>query len=77
MGKLDGKVAIVTGAGAWPGGAYSRRLAGSGVKTAGTDLNLKSYAEFEAEAEDMTAATAVMGQGGWSFRVGGPWQPLG
>jgi hypothetical protein len=59
------------------GRAYSRQLAGSGVKIAGTDLNLKSYAEFEAEAEDMTAVT---GQGAsllHDFRVGGPWQPLG
>jgi 3-oxoacyl-[acyl-carrier protein] reductase len=59
MGKLDGKVAIVTGAGRGLGRAYARRLAGLGAKIAVTDLNLKSYAEFEAEAKDMTADSTV------------------
>jgi 3-oxoacyl-[acyl-carrier protein] reductase len=55
MGKLDGKVAIVTGAGRGLGRAYALRLAGLGAKVAVTDINLKSYAEFEAEAKAMTA----------------------
>ena len=59
MGKLDGKVAIVTGAGRGLGRAYARRLAGLGAKIAVTDLNLKSYAEFEAEAKEMTADSTV------------------
>ena len=59
MGKLDGKVAIVTGAGRGLGRAYARRLAGLGAKIAVTDLNLKSYVEFEAEAKDMTAESTV------------------
>src|SRR5215218_5531216 len=59
MGKLDGKVAIVTGAGRGLGRAYARRLAGLGAKIAVTDLNLKSYAEFEAEAQAMTADSTV------------------
>jgi len=59
MGKLDGKVAIVTGAARGLGRAYARRLAGLGAKIAVTDLNLKSYEEFEAEAKAMTAESTV------------------
>ena len=42
MGKLDGKVAIVTGGGRGLGRAYARRLASLGAKIALCDLNLKS-----------------------------------
>lgn len=59
MGQLDGKVAIVTGAGRGLGRAYARRLAGLGARVAVADLNLRSYAEFEAEAKDMTADSTV------------------
>ena len=59
MGKLDGKVAIVTGAGRGLGRAYARRLAGLGAKIAVTDINLKSYAEVDAEAKAMTADSTV------------------
>ena len=59
MGKLDGKVAIVTGAARGLGRAYAKRLAGLGAKVAVADLNLRSYAEFEAEAKDMTADSTV------------------
>ena len=59
MGKLDGKVAIVTGAARGLGRAYARRLAGLGAKVAITDLDLKSYREFDAEAKAMTAETTV------------------
>ncbi len=59
MGKLDGQVAIVTGGGRGLGRAYARRLAGLGAKVAITDLNLKSYQEFEAEAKAMTAESTV------------------
>lgn len=59
MGKLDGKVAIVTGAGRGLGRAYARRLAGLGAKVAVTDVNLKSFEEFEAEAKTMTAESTV------------------
>jgi 3-oxoacyl-[acyl-carrier protein] reductase len=59
MGKLDGKVAIVTGAARGLGRAYAKRLAGLGAKVAVTDLNLRSYEEFEAEAKDMTADSTV------------------
>jgi 3-oxoacyl-[acyl-carrier protein] reductase len=59
MGKLDGKVAIVTGAARGLGRAYAKRLAGLGAKIAVADLDLKSYREFDAEAKDMTAETTV------------------
>src|ERR1700730_1502690 len=59
MGKLDGKVAIVTGAARGLGRAYAKRLAGLGARVAGADLSLKSYEEFEAEAEDMAAESTV------------------
>ena len=59
MRKLDGKVAILTGAARGLGRAYAKRLAGLGAKVAVADLNLRSYEEFEAEAKDMTADTTV------------------
>jgi len=59
MGKLDGKVAIVTGAARGLGRAYAKRLAGLGAKVAVADLNLHSYEEFEAEAKDMTGESTV------------------
>jgi NAD(P)-dependent dehydrogenase (short-subunit alcohol dehydrogenase family) len=59
LGKLDGKVAIVTGAARGLGRAYAKRLAGLGAKVAVADLNLRSYEEFEAEAKDMTADSTV------------------
>jgi hypothetical protein len=59
MGKLDGKVAIVTGAARGLGRGYAKRLAGLGAKVAVADLNLHSYEEFEAEAKDMTADSTV------------------
>src|SRR3977135_1523599 len=59
MGKLDGKVAIVTGAARGLGRAYARRLAGLGAKVAVGDLNLRSYGAFDAEAKDMTADSTV------------------
>ncbi len=59
MGKLGGQVAIVTGAARGLGRAYAKRLAGLGAKVAVADLNLHSYKEFEAEAQDMTADNTV------------------
>jgi 3-oxoacyl-[acyl-carrier protein] reductase len=59
MGKLDGKVAIVTGGARGLGRAYAHRLASLGAKVAVTDLNLKSYEEYEGEARDMTADSTV------------------
>ncbi len=59
MGKLDGRVAIVTGGGRGLGRAYARRLADLGAKIAVCDLSLKSFEEFEAERRDMTADSTV------------------
>ena len=59
MTKLDGKVAIVTGAGRGLGRAYAHRLASLGAKIAVTDVNLKSFEEFEAEAKAMTGDGTV------------------
>src|SRR5689334_2119642 len=59
MGKLDGKVALVTGAARGLGRAYAKRLAGLGAKVAVADLNLRAFEEFEAEARDMTAESTV------------------
>ena len=58
MGKLDGKVAIVTTARGL-GRAYAKGLAGLGAKVSVADLDLKSYREFDAEAQDMTAESTV------------------
>ena len=59
MGKLDGQVALVTGGARGLGRAYARRLASLGAKVAISDLDLKSYTEFDAEAKAMTADTTM------------------
>jgi 3-oxoacyl-[acyl-carrier protein] reductase len=54
MAKMDGKVAIVTGAARGLGRAYAKRLAGLGAKVVVADLNLRSYEEFKGRGKDMS-----------------------
>jgi 3-oxoacyl-[acyl-carrier protein] reductase len=56
MGKLDGRVAVVTGAARGIGRAYAKRLAGLGAGVAILDINLRSFEEFEPEFTATTAA---------------------
>jgi 3-oxoacyl-[acyl-carrier protein] reductase len=55
MAKLEGQVAIVTGAARGIGRGYAKRLAMLGAKVAVFDKDLRSFEEFEAEAKSMTA----------------------
>ncbi|MEV6864992.1 SDR family NAD(P)-dependent oxidoreductase [Streptosporangium subroseum] len=54
--KLAGHVAIVTGAGRGIGRGYALRLARLGAAVAVVDRDLRSYEEFAADRELMTAA---------------------
>jgi 3-oxoacyl-[acyl-carrier protein] reductase len=58
-GTLDGQVAVVTGAGRGLGRGYALRLAGLGARVAIIDRDLRSYAEFDAEAAEMTAESTA------------------
>ncbi|WP_426436643.1 SDR family NAD(P)-dependent oxidoreductase [Bradyrhizobium genosp. P] len=49
----------MTGAGRGLGRSYAKRLAALGAKVAVTDVDLKSYREFEAEAQSMEADSTV------------------
>jgi 3-oxoacyl-[acyl-carrier protein] reductase len=72
MGKLDAKVAIVTGGARGLGRSYARRLASLGAKIVVWDFSLKSFEEFEAERRDMTGDSTVAeieAAGGSAFGV--------
>lgn len=58
-GKLDGRVAIVTGAGRGIGRAYALRLARLGASIAVVDRDLRSHEEFAEERALMTAASTA------------------
>lgn len=49
MGKLTGKIAVVTGAARGLGRAYALKLAKLGADVGVIDINLKSYQQFEGE----------------------------
>lgn len=57
--KLEGQVALVTGAGRGIGRAYAHRLAALGARVAVLDLDLKSYADIPAERATMEGDTTV------------------
>jgi 3-oxoacyl-[acyl-carrier protein] reductase len=56
MGHLDGKVAIVTGAGGGIGRAHALLLAQEGAKVVVNDIGLRSGASAEAVVEEIRAA---------------------
>jgi 3-oxoacyl-[acyl-carrier protein] reductase len=59
MTTLDGKVAIVTGAGRGLGRGYATRLASLGAKVAVSDVDLSSYRDFQREAASASGASTV------------------
>ncbi len=59
MGKLDGKVVLITGAARGLGRSYALHLAGLGADIGIIDINLKSYEDFETEAALLTADTVM------------------
>ncbi len=56
MGKLTGKVAVITGAGRGLGRAYALHLAGLGADIVINDIDLRCAVEF---GEDLTAETVM------------------
>lgn len=59
MKKLEGKVALVTGAARGLGRGYALRLAALGAHVGVVDRSLTSYTEFAVERRLMTGATIV------------------
>lgn len=59
MGKLNGKVALVTGAARGLGREYALRLASLGAEVGVIDIDLHSYKAFQGEADLLTADSVV------------------
>lgn len=71
MGILDGKIALVTGAGSGLGQASARALAAAGAAVAVTDINADSAIETaksiaEAGGRAFTAALDISDEGAWA-----------
>ena len=59
MGKLTGQTALITGGARGLGRAYALHLAKLGANVGVIDISLRSYQEFQAEADQLTADTVV------------------
>ncbi len=68
VGKLDGRVAIVTGAARGIGRAYATRLASLGARVAVFDINLRSFEEYEPE-QAITTHAQIEAAGGVAMGV--------
>ncbi|MES2493381.1 MAG: glucose 1-dehydrogenase [Pseudomonadota bacterium] len=71
MNRLDGKVAIVTGAGQGMGEAHARRLVAEGAKVLVTDINTAAIQSLAAELGDNALAHQldVASESGWTAAV--------
>jgi len=69
---LDGKVALVTGAARGLGRAYALKLASLGAAVVVSDIDLRSYEQFDAEARQAggeTTAAEIASRGGSAIGV--------
>jgi len=69
MGKLEGKVALVTGAGRGLGRAYALHLAGLGAHVVVNDISLKAHEEYDEEIGADSVAEEIEALGVQSMGV--------
>ena len=79
MGRLEGKVAIITGAAQGMGAAHARRFVAEGAKTVITDINAEAGEALAAELGDTTLfhALDVSSEAGWAQVVAAAEQRFG